>query len=46
MDPVFESYNTTFGKALTDGTSLVDGLQAWQDAIVDYAESQGFTVQQ
>lgn len=46
MDPVFESYNTTFGKALTDGTSLVDGLQAWQDAVVAYAKDQGFTVEQ
>lgn len=45
MDPVFESYNSTFGKALTDGTSLVDGLQAWEDSIVAYAEDQGFTVQ-
>jgi multiple sugar transport system substrate-binding protein len=44
MDPVFESYNDTFGKALTDGTSLTDGLQAWQDQVVSYAESQGFTV--
>jgi multiple sugar transport system substrate-binding protein len=44
MDPVFESYNTTFGKALTDGTDLVDGLAAWEAAIVDYATSQGFTV--
>lgn len=45
MDPVSESYNATFGKALTDGTSLVDALQAWQDEIVDYATSQGFTVE-
>lgn len=46
MDPVFESYNDTFGKALTDGTSLTDALSAWQDEVVSYAESQGFTVEQ
>ncbi|NQX29963.1 extracellular solute-binding protein [Microbacteriaceae bacterium VKM Ac-2854] len=45
MDPVGEAYNDTFGKALTDGTSLVDALQDWQDQVVDYATSQGFTVE-
>lgn len=44
MDAVFESYNTTFGKALTEKASLVDALTAWQDAVVTYARSQGFTV--
>ena len=44
MDPVFESYNSTFGKALTEKTSLVAALKAWQDAVVTYAKGQGFTV--
>ncbi|UFS60670.1 extracellular solute-binding protein [Subtercola endophyticus] len=44
MDPVFDSYNATFGKALTDKTSLTDALTEWQKQVVDYATSQGFTV--
>jgi multiple sugar transport system substrate-binding protein len=44
MDPVFESYNKTFGKALTGKTSLTDALDAWQNDVVAYAKSQGFTV--
>jgi multiple sugar transport system substrate-binding protein len=44
MDPVFESYNKTFGKALTEKTSLTAALDAWQDEVVAYAKSQGFTV--
>jgi len=44
MDPAFESYNTTFGKALTDKTDLTAGLKAWQESIITYAQSQGFTV--
>ena len=44
MDPVFETYNKTFGKALTEKTSLTAALDAWQDEVVAYAKSQGFTV--
>ncbi|MDP9794149.1 multiple sugar transport system substrate-binding protein [Catenuloplanes nepalensis] len=44
MDPVFESYNQTFGKALTEKGSLTGALDAWQDEVVAYAKSQGFTV--
>lgn len=45
MDYVYSSYNDTLGKAITDKTDLATGLQAWQDAVVDYAKKQGFTVQ-
>jgi len=38
------SFNDTFGKALTDKGDLWAGMQAWQTAIVDYAKQQGFTV--
>jgi multiple sugar transport system substrate-binding protein len=44
MDPVFDSYNKTFGKALTEKTSLTAALDAWQAEVVAYAKSQGFTV--
>ncbi|WP_123736577.1 MULTISPECIES: ABC transporter substrate-binding protein [unclassified Rathayibacter] len=44
MDPVAEAYQDTFGKALTDKTSLTDALQAWDDQVTEYATSQGFTV--
>lgn len=38
-------YNDTVGQAyISDSTSLVDGLQAWQDASVQYGNDQGFSV--
>ena len=38
-------FNDTVGKAYVSGTKLADGLKAWQDASVKYAEEQGFTVE-
>jgi len=37
-------FNDTVGKAYVGGTSLSDGLKAWQDASVKYGKDQGFTV--
>jgi multiple sugar transport system substrate-binding protein len=37
-------FNDTAGKAYIGGSSLADGLKAWQDASVKYAKDQGFTV--
>ncbi len=37
---MFESYNQTFGKALTEKGSLTGALDAWQDEVVAYAKSQ------
>ncbi|UNK72077.1 sugar ABC transporter substrate-binding protein [Microbacterium sp. H1-D42] len=34
----------TAGKAIADGTSLSDGLLAWQDDLVAYGNEQGFSV--
>ncbi|MER6624743.1 sugar ABC transporter substrate-binding protein [Streptomyces sp. NPDC000931] len=38
-------FNDTVGKAYVSDTTLADGLKAWQDASVKYAEEQGFTVE-
>lgn len=38
-------FNDTVGKSYVSGTPLTDGLKAWQDASVKYAEEQGFTVE-
>ncbi|MEU7867271.1 sugar ABC transporter substrate-binding protein [Dactylosporangium sp. NPDC049140] len=37
-------FNDTAGKAYISGTTLQDGLKAWQDASVKYGQEQGFTV--
>ena len=37
-------FNDTAGKAYIGGSSLADGLKAWQDASTKYAKDQGFTV--
>ena len=37
-------FNDTVGKAYVSGTTLQDGLKAWQDASVKYGQAQGFTV--
>lgn len=37
-------YPDTVGQAYTGSTTLVEGLAAWQDAIVSYGNDQGFTV--
>jgi multiple sugar transport system substrate-binding protein len=37
-------YNDTVGKAYVSGTTLQDGLKAWQDASIKYGTDQGFTM--
>ncbi|KRA24150.1 hypothetical protein ASD65_06710 [Microbacterium sp. Root61] len=37
-------FGDTAGKAMADGTSLADGLLAWQDDMVAYGNEQGFSV--
>jgi len=37
-------FNDTVGKAYVSGTSLSDGLKAWQDQSAKYGSEQGFTV--
>ncbi|MGO4594753.1 sugar ABC transporter substrate-binding protein [Leifsonia sp. 2TAF2] len=37
-------YGDTVGQSYTSNTSLNPGLQAWQKALVDYGNQQGFTV--
>jgi multiple sugar transport system substrate-binding protein len=37
-------FNDTVGKAYVSGTSLADGLKAWQDQSAKYGTEQGFTV--
>ena len=37
-------FNDTVGKAYVSGTSLSDGLKAWQDQSAKYGSVQGFTV--
>ena len=36
-------FNDTVGQAYVSGTSLSDGLAAWQKASIDYGNEQGFT---
>jgi multiple sugar transport system substrate-binding protein len=36
-------FNDTAGKAYVSGTTLADGLKAWQDQSLKYASDQGFT---
>jgi multiple sugar transport system substrate-binding protein len=44
MDYVYSAYNETLGTAIAEHGDLNVGLQDWQDAVVAYAEDQGFTV--
>ena len=37
-------FNDTVGKAYISGTTLADGLKAWQDQSAKYGTEQGFTV--
>lgn len=37
-------YNDSVGKAYTGGSTLQDGLKAWQDTSAKYGQEQGFTV--
>jgi multiple sugar transport system substrate-binding protein len=38
-------FNDTVGKAYVSGTTLQDGLKAWQDSSIKYGQQQGFTIQ-
>ncbi|GAA4415713.1 sugar ABC transporter substrate-binding protein [Georgenia halophila] len=38
-------YSDTVGQAYVSDTTIAEGLQAWQEASIDYAEEQGFTVE-
>jgi multiple sugar transport system substrate-binding protein len=44
FDYVNSKFQDTMGKAISDKSDLVAGLQAWQDGCVAYAKDQGFTV--
>jgi multiple sugar transport system substrate-binding protein len=46
MDYAYSSYGETLGSAIADRGDMMAALQAWQDDLVRYAESQGFTVEQ
>lgn len=37
-------FNDSVGQAYVSGTTLTEGLTAWQDAIVSYGNDQGFSV--
>ncbi|MCC2333652.1 ABC transporter substrate-binding protein [Cellulomonas wangsupingiae] len=37
-------FNDTVGQAYVSGTTLTEGLAAWQDQLVTYGNDQGFTV--
>nr|WP_129666509.1 sugar ABC transporter substrate-binding protein [Phytoactinopolyspora endophytica] len=39
-------FNDTVGQAYISGTTLNEGLLAWQDASITYGEDQGFTMNQ
>lgn len=43
-DFVTSNGNETFGGALTHKQDLTSGLEAWQNAVVDYAKQQGFKI--
>ncbi|MCR2792156.1 extracellular solute-binding protein [Microbacterium sp. zg.Y625] len=45
MDYVYSSYEETMGTVIADKGDISDALDAWQDQLVSYAESQGFTVE-
>jgi multiple sugar transport system substrate-binding protein len=44
QDFYYSSSNETYGKAMTEKADLSTALAEWQNAVVDYAEQQGFTV--
>ncbi|MBW9092155.1 extracellular solute-binding protein [Microbacterium jejuense] len=45
MDYVYSSYEETVGTVIADKGDISDALDTWQDQLVSYAESQGFTVE-
>ena len=44
MEFAYTNFNETFGAAVAAKGDLSAGLDAWQDAIVAYANQQGFKV--
>jgi multiple sugar transport system substrate-binding protein len=44
QDQVFSDWNETVGAALVDKGDVAEGTRAWQDRVVGFAETQGFTV--
>lgn len=44
MDFAYSSFNDTLGKSIADKGDFSAGADAWQDALVEYATQQGFTV--
>jgi multiple sugar transport system substrate-binding protein len=44
MEFAYTSFNETFGAAVAAKGDLSAGLDAWQDALVEYGTQQGFTV--
>jgi multiple sugar transport system substrate-binding protein len=38
-------FNDTVGQAYVSGTTLQEGLEAWQSKLTDYGKQQGFTVE-
>jgi multiple sugar transport system substrate-binding protein len=44
MDFAYSSFTDTFGAAVAAKGDLAAGLDAWQDALVEYGTQQGFTV--
>ena len=38
-------FGDTVGQSYLDAGDLNEGLQAWQDQLVDYGNEQGFTVE-
>ena len=44
MEFAYTNFNETFGVAVAAKGDLSAGLDAWQEALVDYATQQGFTV--
>ncbi|MCL3860834.1 ABC transporter substrate-binding protein [Actinotalea sp. K2] len=45
MDYVYSSFGETVGSAIADRGDMMAALQAWNDDVIQYAESQGFTVE-
>lgn len=45
MDYAYSSFGDTLGSAIADRGDMMAALQAWEDDLVQYAESQGFTVE-
>ncbi len=45
MEFVYSSYEETMGVVIADKGDIAAALDDWQDQLVSYAESQGFTVQ-